>query len=377
MYSSFASPSTETAVAFSGVTKSFGAVAALKEVDLAISNGQFISILGPSGCGKTTLLRLIAGFEQPTTGQIFIGGQPMGDVPPYRRPVNMVFQDYALFPNLNVFDNVAYGLRGRSPKLPPDTIRQRVEQALKTVEILDKSARRTWQLSGGQQQRVALARAMVNEPKVLLLDEPMAALDKKLRRDVQFRLQTLQRQTGITFIMVTHDQHEALSLSDQIIIMRDGRVEQVGSPENLYQFPQTKFVADFIGDFNVLPGIVESVQANIVNVSFEGQSLPISIRHDVQAPQAGKEILFGFSPNACELDAGPSPTDSLTLSLSGKVENIIFSGEKYELRVRGPRHLENGLIARLPVADASVLHQATDRQISIRIKCSTLQILNN
>ena len=376
MSSSFNSPSAGTAVAFSGVTKSFGAVDALKKIDLSIANGQFISILGPSGCGKTTLLRLIAGFEQPTTGEVFIGGQPMGDVPPYRRPVNMVFQDYALFPNLNVFDNVAYGLRGRSPKIPPDIIKQRVEQTLKTVEILDKSTRRIWQLSGGQQQRVALARAMVNEPKVLLLDEPMAALDKKLRRDVQFRLQTLQRQTGITFIMVTHDQHEALSLSDQIIIMRDGTVEQVGSPENLYRSPNTKFVADFIGDFNVLPGIVESAQAGAVNVSYEGQSLPISLRSDVPTPAIGSRVIFGFSPNACEFDGAPSTAGKASLTLSGKVENVIFSGEKYELRVRGPRDLENGLIARLPVADAKFLEQGAANEICVRISCSALQILN-
>jgi spermidine/putrescine transport system ATP-binding protein len=377
MDSSFNSSTTETAVAFSGVTKKFGAVDALKKIDISISNGQFISILGPSGCGKTTLLRLIAGFEQPTTGEVFIGGQPMGNVPPYRRPVNMVFQDYALFPNLNVFDNVAYGLRGRSPKIPPDIITQRVEQALRTVEILDKAARRVWQLSGGQKQRVALARAMVNEPKVLLLDEPMAALDKKLRRDVQFRLQTLQRQTGITFIMVTHDQHEALSLSDQIIIMRDGMVEQVGSPESLYHSPRTKFVAGFIGDFNVLPGIVESADAGTVNVSYEGQSLPIPARPDAETPEAGSKVVFGFSPNACELDSTVSKAGPGSLSLSGKVENVIFAGEKYELRVRGPRHLKNGLIARFPVADAAFLTQGAAHDICVRVNCSAMQILSN
>ena len=369
-------PATKLAVEFSGVTKSFGPVAALKKIDLGIPDGQFVSILGPSGCGKTTLLRLIAGFEQPTTGQLLIGGQPMGDVPPFRRPVNMVFQDYALFPNLDVFENVAYGLRGQMPRISREVIEQRVEQALRTVEILDKSKRRTWQLSGGQQQRVALARAMVNEPKVLLLDEPMAALDKKLRRDVQFRLQSLQRQTGVTFIMVTHDQHEALSLSDQIIVMRDGTVEQVGTPEDLYRFPRSQFVANFIGDFNVLSGVVESIGQETVQVSYNGQAVPVIIRHKPNTLQIGSEVLFGFSPDACELSAIPVTDDVASLSFSGQVENTIFSGEKYELRMRGPRDLESGLIVRLPVPDLQSKKYVNSNQLNIRIKSSALHVLN-
>ena len=370
------SSSTKFAVEFSAVTKSFGPVTALKKIDLGIPDGQFISILGPSGCGKTTLLRLIAGFEQPTTGQLSIGGRPMGNVPPYRRPVNMVFQDYALFPNLDVFENVAYGLRGRMPRISKEDIERRVEQVLRTVEILDKSKRRTWQLSGGQQQRVALARAMVNEPNVLLLDEPMAALDKKLRRDVQFRLQSLQRQTGVTFIMVTHDQHEALSLSDQIIVMRDGKVEQVGTPESLYRFPISQFVANFIGDFNVLSGVVKSVGHDTVHISYNGRTVPVTIRHEANIPKVGDKLLFGFSPDVCKLVTSSRRRKFFRASIFGGSREYHFSGEKYELRIRGLRETDSDIIARLPVSDLRSKKYANSEQVNLEVEFSNLHMLN-
>ena len=215
-------------IEFRGVTKRFGAVTAVQSMDLQVARGGFFSFLGPSGCGKTTSLRMIAGFEQPSEGDVLIEGRSVVGTPAHRRPVNMVFQHYALFPHLDVFDNVAYGLRQRRPRPDRDTIRRQVGEALELVRLSGFEGLRSWELSGGQQQRVALARALVNRPTVLLLDEPLAALDRKLRRDMQIELQTLQRDVGITFVLVTHDQEEALSMSDTICIMRDGRIVQMG-----------------------------------------------------------------------------------------------------------------------------------------------------
>ena len=239
------------AVSFQKVSRHFGSVRAVDAVDLDIRPGEFFAMLGPSGSGKTTCLRLIAGFEQPTAGHIEIFGESADGVPPYRRNVNTVFQDYALFPHLNVLDNVAYGLMvkgvGKTERLA------QAEDALKLVQLPGYAARRPGQLSGGQRQRVALARALVNQPKVLLLDEPLGALDLKLRENMQEELKSLQRALGITFVFVTHDQGEALSMADRVAVFNDGRIMQVGTPEEIYQKPQTRFVADFVGSSNVLP----------------------------------------------------------------------------------------------------------------------------
>src|SRR5262245_59685752 len=236
-------PSGETEViSFRGVSKHYGNVIAVDNIDLAIAQGTFVSILGPSGCGKTTMLRMVAGFEHPTAGEVFIEGVNVTGTPAYRRPVNMVFQHYALFPHLDVFDNVAYGLRQRRPRPGPDEIQSRVGAMLELVRLSGLEGRHAWELSGGQQQRVALARALINRPSVLLLDEPLAALDRKLRRDMQIELQNLQRNLGITFVLVTHDQEEALSMSDRVCIMRQGRVVQVGTPRQLYDEPVNRYV---------------------------------------------------------------------------------------------------------------------------------------
>ena len=237
-------------------SKHYGAVVAADNVSLTIHRGEFLSFLGPSGCGKTTALRMLAGFEVPTSGDVLLDGQRVNDLPPYRRPINMVFQHYALFPHLNVFDNIAYGLRQQRPRLQKTEIGRAVDKALETVRLSDYGKRRVYEMSGGQQQRVALARAIVNEPKLLLLDEPMAALDKKLRRDMQIELQTLQRQLGITFVLVTHDQEEALSMSDRICVMQGGKIVQIGSPRMLYDCPNTRYVADFVGKTNFFEGVV-------------------------------------------------------------------------------------------------------------------------
>jgi putative spermidine/putrescine transport system ATP-binding protein len=239
-----------TAVSFRNVARHFGSVRAVDNVDLEIARGEFFAMLGPSGSGKTTCLRLIAGFEQPTAGHIDIFGDAADGVPPYKRQVNTVFQDYALFPHMTILENVAYGLMVKG--VDRQTRHAKAEEALKLVALGGYGARRPGQLSGGQRQRVALARALVNEPKVLLLDEPLGALDLKLREQMQVELKTLQRQLGITFVFVTHDQGEALSMADRVAVFNDGRIVQVGTPEEIYEKPTTRFVASFVGSSNVL-----------------------------------------------------------------------------------------------------------------------------
>lgn len=239
------------AVSLQGVSKSFGSVHAVRDLDLLVQPGEFFAMLGPSGSGKTTVLRLIAGFEHVDQGTVRIGDDDITDVPPFRRPVNTVFQDYALFPHMSVADNVAYGLRAR--KTPKAQIAPKVDTALARVQLPHVADRMPHQLSGGQRQRIALARALILEPRVLLLDEPLGALDKQLREEMQVELKRIQREVGITFIFVTHDQEEALTLSDRIAVFNEGRVEQVGTPAEVYEDPRTRFVASFLGLSNLLP----------------------------------------------------------------------------------------------------------------------------
>jgi spermidine/putrescine transport system ATP-binding protein len=252
------------AVELAGVTKRFGEFVAVDDLSLDIYEGEFFSLLGPSGCGKTTTLRMIAGFDEPTEGGISVAGEQMRGVPPYRRPVNTVFQSYAIFPHLNVFDNVAFGLKRAG--VGKGEIRQRVTEACEMVQLSGFEKRRPNMLSGGQQQRVALARALVNRPKVLLLDEPLGALDLKLRKELQLELRTLQHEVGITFVYVTHDQEEALTMSDRIAVMDSGVVRQVADPATLYEFPRDRFVASFIGQTNMFSGRVESAEGERVTL---------------------------------------------------------------------------------------------------------------
>ncbi|MFK0206440.1 ABC transporter ATP-binding protein [Agrobacterium sp. NPDC090283] len=310
------------AISFTNVTKKFGDFVAVQDLTFNIEGGDFVSIVGPSGCGKTTTLRMIAGFEFPTDGDISIGGRSVDRLEACDRPINMVFQNYALFPHLNVFDNIAYGLRSRRNKRPADDIRKRVADVIGKMQLIGKERHRIWELSGGQQQRVALARAIVNNPKILILDEPMAALDKKLRRDVQFELQTLQRELGITFIMVTHDQHEALSLSDRIIVMNRGRIEQLGSPEDLFHRPATQFVASFIGDFNIHSGLkTDGREAELA-----GHTLKL-LGHRGSLPA---QVSVGYRPDALKLvPAG-------TTKWAATISNIIFLGDKAEIKLEAP-----------------------------------------
>ena len=236
------------------VSKFFGDKAVLNDVNLSVRKGEFVTILGPSGCGKTTLLRLIAGFQTASEGVITIAGKDITQTPPHKRPVNTVFQKYALFPHLNVFNNIAFGLKLK--KLPGATIEKKVKQALRMVGMTDYEDRDVDSLSGGQQQRVAIARAIVNEPEVLLLDEPLAALDLKMRKDMQMELKEMHQKLGITFVYVTHDQEEALTMSDTIVVMNKGKIQQIGRPEDIYNEPKNAFVADFIGESNILDGVM-------------------------------------------------------------------------------------------------------------------------
>ena len=263
-------------VEISNVTKRFGSFTAVNNMNLSIRRGEFFSLLGPSGCGKTTTLRMLAGFEQPSEGEIFLAGSPVAGVPPYKRLVNTVFQSYALFPHLDVWANVAFGLKRR--RVPEAELKQRVQAALEMVEMEGMSHRRPGQLSGGQQQRVALARALVNRPMLLLLDEPLGALDAKLRKAMQLELKKLQSEVGITFVYVTHDQEEALTMSDRIAVMSNGSVEQIGTPEQIYENPSSAFVANFIGVSNVYPARIEKVDAGVATcVTDHGLVVRVSV----------------------------------------------------------------------------------------------------
>jgi putative spermidine/putrescine transport system ATP-binding protein len=315
------------AIRLTGLRKSFGPVTAVDGVDLEIADGEFFSMLGPSGSGKTTVLRLIAGFESPTAGGIALGGVDVTRRPPYQRDVNTVFQDYALFPHMSVLDNVAYGLRVR--KVPHRRRREQAEEALRSVRLDGYAERRPGQLSGGQRQRVALARALVNRPKVLLLDEPLGALDLKLREEMQVELKGIQRQVGITFVFVTHDQEEALTMSDRVAVFSEGRIEQVGPPAELYERPASAFVAGFVGTSNLLTG---DVARTVLGLDGAHSVRPEKIR--VDGP-----------------DAGPDE-----ISAKGRVAEVIYAGATTRFLV----DLDAG--ARLTVVQQNLQTSSTDVQ---------------
>jgi putative spermidine/putrescine transport system ATP-binding protein len=305
-----------------GVQKRFGPTVAVEDFNLAAERGEFVSFLGPSGCGKTTTLRMIAGFETPSSGSILLDGRDITQRPPNKRNVGMVFQSYALFPNMTVADNIGFGLRVR--KRPKDQIRKRVAELLDLINLPDKGGRYPYQLSGGQQQRIALARALASEPEVLLLDEPLSALDAKIRVALRKEIRSIQRQLGITTVYVTHDQEEALSLSDRVVVMSEGRIEQIGAPADIYNFPATPFVASFVGTLNLLPATI--VDASTGRLAVEGQEVraakPVTAR-------ANQKVTIALRPESVEVgEAGGSNR------LTGKIEDVSFLGSIVRTRMQ-------------------------------------------
>ena len=314
-----------------GVAKDFsarhGSVAAVREVDLEIRRGEFFSLLGPSGCGKTTTLRMIAGFEEPTRGRVLLYGQDVTGVPPYRRDVNMVFQSYALFPHMTVRDNVAFGLRRKGVSKAESS--RRAGEMLELVELTGRGESRPRELSGGQQQRVALARALVNHPRALLLDEPLGALDLKLRQAMQIELKRIQREVGITFVYVTHDQNEALTMSDRLAVMNDGRIEQEGRPQEIYEQPATRFVAGFIGTSNLLTGRVGRVSGGqaVIEISPD-ERIVLPLRRAAgtgdRAVGSGDEVELTVRPEKIVINGSPPGTDGSVLR--GTVAEVVYLG---------------------------------------------------
>lgn len=305
----------EHLIQLENVSKIFDDNEVLKNINLYVDENEFLTLLGPSGCGKSTLLRLIAGFETPTSGKILFEGNDLVNIAPYRRKVNTVFQRYALFPHLNVFDNIAFGLHIK--KLSSSEIKQKVRKVLELVNLTGYEKRAVSQLSGGQQQRVAIARAIVNEPKVLLLDEPLAALDLKLRQGMQLELKNMQRELGITFLYVTHDQEEALTMSDTIVVMKEGTIQQIGTPIDIYNEPKNAYVADFIGESNIIGGIMKNdCLVNIMDVDFECVDVGFDQNENVDVVIRPEDIYI------LEPDKG---------KIQGVVESVIFKGVHYEM----------------------------------------------
>lgn len=311
-------------VRLQGVTKRFDDVCAVDSLDLDIYQGEFLTLLGPSGCGKTTVLRLIAGLETLTAGEIYMNGSRLNGTPPNKRNVNTVFQSYALFPHMTVFENIAFGLRLK--QLDRQAIRHQVSEALDLVKLSGLENRRPHQLSGGQQQRVAMARAIVNKPQVLLLDEPLSALDYRLRQEMEIELKRVHRQLGITFVFVTHDQEEAISMSDRIAVMNEGRVEQIGTPIKIYEEPENMFVARFVGEINVFDGHVVNVNNGSAVVDIHGQRFPVQNR---KKAGHGDRVRVLLRPEDIQVtrDADKNGRPAL----SGKVDEVIYKGKTVDL----------------------------------------------
>ncbi len=314
-----------------GITKAFGGQVVLKGIDLDIYENEFVTLLGPSGCGKTTTLRIIGGFEKPSSGEVLFNGESVADLPPHKRPTNTVFQRYALFPHLDVYENVAFGLRLKKEyqKMPSKArealIEQKVSKYLQMVGLVGYENRSVHKMSGGQQQRVAIARALINEPQVLLLDEPLAALDLKLRQEMQYELKEIQRNAGITFIFVTHDQEEALTMSDKIVVMNEGEILQVGTPEDIYNEPSSRFVAGFIGESNIIEGVMKDDYL----VHFDGKDYVC--------------VDYGFKKNeVVDIVLRPEDLDIVEPGqgfIEGIVDSIIFKGVHYEIDVKTPERI--------------------------------------
>ncbi|GEB60778.1 ABC transporter ATP-binding protein [Streptomyces gardneri] len=324
-------------VRLTGISKAYGSFTAVHPLDLTVPQGSFFALLGASGCGKTTTLRMIAGLEDPSTGTIFLGDKDVTDLPPYKRPVNTVFQSYALFPHMDISENIAFGLRRRGIK----SVKKQVDDMLELVQLGDKARHKPHQLSGGQQQRVAVARALINHPQVLLLDEPLGALDLKLRRQMQLELKRIQTEVGITFVHVTHDQEEAMTMADQVAVMNGGRVEQLGAPADLYENPQTTFVANFLGTSNLIEAEVLETGSDVV-VTAGGGKLRVPGDRCTSAVRQGGKVLVGVRPEKISLahadDAG-SIADGRN-RVTGRIVDSSFIGVSTQYVVNSPAGAE-------------------------------------
>lgn len=312
------------------IHKNYGALTILDNISFTVRHGEFLTLLGPSGCGKTTLLRLISGFEQPSSGEIIIHGKCINELPPQKRNVHTIFQTYALFPHLSVFENVAFSLRCQ--KMDEDTIRQRVEDALQLIQLKDFSHRNVKKLSGGQQQRVAIARAIINKPQVLLLDEPLSSLDYRLRKSMQYELKQLQKKLNMTFIFVTHDQEEALSMSDRIIIFNHGHIEQIGTPREVYETPKNLYVAKFIGEANIFEVRVDSLSEGLIHTRIE--SIELTCRNSGHFSE-GELIHLIVRPEDIRVWDRNEVKDSHGM-IPGKIVDIVYKGSTVDLKVALP-----------------------------------------
>jgi len=317
-------------IRFENVTKRFGDYTAVNDLSLDVYEREFFALLGASGCGKTTLLRMLAGFEEPTAGRILLDGQDLAGIPPYRRPVNMMFQSYALFPHMNVWGNIAFGLR--QDRMPRNEIRQRVEEVLKLVRLEQFALRKPHQLSGGQRQRVALARSVAKRPKVLLLDEPLGALDKKLREQTQFELMDLQQDLGLTFMVVTHDQEEAMTMADRIAIMDRGEVMQVATPAEIYEAPASRFVADFVGNVNLFEGTVAGREDGRTRIA-DDRGMSLLVNEAGGAPE-GAGVAFAIRPEKIRVSSA-RPAAAVN-AMEGEIYDIAYLGDMTVYHVKLP-----------------------------------------
>jgi putrescine transport system ATP-binding protein len=325
-------PAAKLFIEFRGVIKRFGDFAAVDDISLAIYEREFFALLGPSGCGKTTMMRMVAGFDDPTEGDVLLDGQSLAGVPPYRRPSNMMFQSYALFPHMTVEANVAFGLK--QERMPKDQIAARVAEMLEMVKLTPFAKRKPHQLSGGQKQRVALARSLAKKPKVLLLDEPLGALAKKLREETQFELTDLQVDLGLTFVIVTHDQEEAMTLADRIAVMNHGKIVQVGTPAEIYEQPNSRYVTDFIGNINLLEGRVASAAGGSVRMDCGGTGATVGVDQDLHA-SPGDTAWFAIRPEKIGVSLSP-PADRSVNAIEGQVWDIGYLGDISVYHVRLP-----------------------------------------
>jgi spermidine/putrescine transport system ATP-binding protein len=356
----------EPAIELVGIAKRFqsrrGTVTAVERVDLVIGEGEFFSLLGPSGCGKTTTLRMIGGFEEPTEGQILLYGNDVVGVPPNHRDVNMVFQSYALFPHMSVFDNVAFGLRRKSVNKAETA--QRVNEMLELVQLDGKSDRRPRELSGGQQQRVALARALVNRPRALLLDEPLAALDLKLRQAMQIELKRIQREVGITFIFVTHDQNEALTMSDRLVVMNAGRIEQLGEPREVYERPRTRFVAGFIGTSNLITRPVRRLDADAAVLDVGSDESIVAPGAAEVGARVGSALDVTIRPEKMILSTGKPEPDRC--ALRGRVTEVVYLGTSTQYAVSAVDGTDLTVFLQNASDSSDIAHRGDDVWLSWR-----------